>query len=789
MWDDRVCRGIDPLTKLWTEDAAKELIEDYSRDGKEYEGDVLYMIYLEGWENFKERASLETGNSVLRQVAFLLEKLYRRPDVTARAGENAFIVYELGCRSVKEASERAEELCAGLRRIRFFEDEKNGVNIRTGAVWCRGEIREYSTLVRAAGYAVKCAAEKGEYVKAIAESSFLEEPDAGSVEIGRIAPYDVFGGETDIEFITELTDMLFLCEDAAVGIEMSMERLCLYFQADRACVMELSTDRKYFETAYEYHTNNLRVKNDNLFRIPTFFVKAFSRNFDERGLYVCNSLTELEKENRVIAEREKVYGTKALMQSSVLEQGEFRGYISICDMKEERLWTKREITTFLMAGKLIAASILRVRSLEYSQHVTYRDLLTESWNKNKFIMEAAKKPRKQGMKRAVVTFDLKNFKVINQEFGYDMGNAVLIEISNLLGMFIEKDECYARIEADTFVLLFYYRETSELEARVGRLLNHVERLSARLGLVFSFICMAGICAEEDGSMEIQEMIECADMVRKSIKDYHKSSSSFFNREMQQRRDREKYIASRMKKALESGEFLVYYQPRVDIRTGEYISLEALARWQPPGEALIMPGEFIPLFEQNGFISELDMYVFEQVCREIQGWMRSGRKVYPVAVNLSRIHIREKHFLEHLESVCRKYGVPVDYIELELTESAFLDDPEVIMESAVKIKEKGFVLSMDDFGTGFSSLSMLKDIPVDIIKLDQSFFQKKMTEREKIIISYVIQMTRELQIEVVSEGIETEEHEQFLKEIGCDIAQGYLYARPAPLAVHEAKLWK
>lgn len=789
MWNDRVRQGIDPLTKLWTEDAARELIEGYSKDGKEYEGDVLYMIYLEGWQSFKDKTGLETGNSVLQQVAFLLEKLFGKPNVTARAGDNVFVAYELGCRSVKDAAQRAEELNAALLRIRFFEEQKSGVNLRIGAVWCRGAISDYSLLIRAAGYAVKCAVDRKEQAVVIAESSFLENPDAVPVQIREITPYNVFAGETDIEFITELTDMLFLCEDVAVGIEMSMERLCMYFQADRACVMELSSDRKYFETTYEYHTNSLRVKNDNLLHIPSFFVRACSRSFDGNGLYVCNSLAEMEKDNRVIAEREKVYGTKALMQSSVLEQGEFRGYISICDMKEERLWTKREITTFLMAGKIIAASILRVRSLEYSLRVTYRDLLTQAWNKNKFMLEAAKMPRKQGMKRAVVTFDLKNFKVINQEFGYDMGNAVLIEISNLLGMVIEKDECYARIEADTFVLLFYYRELQELEARVQRLLNHVEHLSARLELMFSFICMAGICTEEDGIMEIQEMTECADMVRKSIKDYHKSSYRFFNREMQQKRDREKYITSRMKKAMENGEFLIYYQPRVDIRTGEYLSLEALARWQPPGEELIMPTDFIPLFEQNGFISELDLFVFEQVCREIQGWIKSGRKVYPVAVNISRVHIKEKYFLEQLENLCRKYGVPVDYIELELTESAFLNNPEIIMESAVKIKEKGFWLSMDDFGTGFSSLSMLKDIPVDIIKLDQAFFQKKMTNREKIIISHVIQMTRELQIEVVSEGIETEEHEQFLKEIGCDVAQGYLYAKPAPLEVHEAKLWK
>lgn len=789
MCKNRHHQEIDSLTKLWTKDAAKRLIEDYQQEGQKYEGDVIYLIYLEGWLEFKADSNVNPGSSALQQIAFLLGKLFGKPNVTARISENAFLVYELGCRTVEEASYRAEKLWKKLQGIPFFRERKGEVNVRIGAVWCHGEIKEYDVLLKGTQYAVKCAINQGQFFRIIKEKEFKQQTDMDLPELKAVTSYDTLNGQADIEFITELTDTLFLCEDAAIGIEISLERLCRYFQVERATVMELSPDRKYFEMTYKYHVGNIRVINENLHYIPAYFIRAYANGFDKNGICLCNCLADLEKVSRIVAEHEKIYGTRALMQIAIREEGVFAGYIGIFDEKAERLWTRKEIITYLMAGKIITASILRMRSLKYTLRAAYSDLLTESWNKNKFLIETEKSPKRAGWKKAVVTFDIKNFKAINLEFSYTIGNEVLIEISNLLGLFIEKDECYARLEADTFVVLLYYREQMELERRVQQLLNHVEHLSARLELMFSFVCKAGICMEEEIPLDIQEMIDCAEMIRKSIKDYHKSSYGFFNRDSQRRRDREKYITARMKNALENEEFLIYYQPRVDVRSGEYLSLEALARWQPTGEDMIMPGDFIPVFEQNGFISELDLYVFEHVCKEMQKWMQEGKKVYPVAVNISRVHIREKDLMEQLEAVCHKYCVPVKYIELEITESAFLDSPEIVMESAAKIKEKGFRLSMDDFGTGFSSLSMLKDIPVDILKLDKEFFQNKMTGREKIIISHVIEMARELQIEVVSEGIETLEHEQFLIEIGCDVAQGFLYARPQPIQEHEAKLWK
>lgn len=775
----------DPLTKVCTEEAAKIFIESYQADGLQYGGDALFLIQMENWKAFKEKYGLATGNAVLQQAAFLLDKALKKTDRLARIGDSTFLVYALGCSQAEEAQRHAEGIIKQIESVRIPSDSERTLSSRIGVVLCCGIEKDYANLRRTAIKAL-CEAKRLKKSCFITwEDSVLREPEK-SFEIEQIAPYKPNSSKADMAFITELTNMVYGCRDMELGIEMALERLCRYFKTEQAYVVEQTVDRKYFEMTYEWSTTNRLVMNDNLRRIPGLITESYQQEFDENGIFVCNCFEDFNIINRVMAERQRIRGTKALMQSIILEEETFAGYIGICDLKEERLWQEEEIATFSLSCKIITANILQLRSRKYRLRVAYKDSLTGSWNLSKFLLEAEKREVKE-KKRAVVTFDIKNFRVINTEFSYETGNRALIEISRALQTFIEKEECYARIEADTFVLLLFYTTSEALSQRVEQLLMRIERLSARMILFFPFICMAGVCAGEE-KRSLESMIESANVVRRSIKDYHKSNYAFFNKEMQSQRDQEKYFASRMKSALSDGEFIVYYQPKIDVASGTWSGLEALVRWRQPDGSLVQPDSFIPLFERNGFITEIDRCVFEQVCRDLASWIKAGRKVYPVAVNISRVHIRESRFPGELVDICRKYKIPVELIELELTESAFLDNPSLILEIVKEIKKEGFMLSMDDFGTGYSSLSMLKDIPVDIIKLDRDFFKLDMTKREKIVVTNVIHMARELDIQVISEGIETAAQEQFLKEVGCSMAQGYYYAEPAPIERLAPVIW-
>ncbi|WP_236879340.1 putative bifunctional diguanylate cyclase/phosphodiesterase [Clostridioides difficile] len=245
----------------------------------------------------------------------------------------------------------------------------------------------------------------------------------------------------------------------------------------------------------------------------------------------------------------------------------------------------------------------------------------------------------------------------------------------------------------------------------------------------------------------------------------------------------------MNKALEKGEFIVYYQPKYSLGdVNEIEGAEALIRWNSPEFGFISPIDFIPLFEKNGFIVNIDMFVFEEVCKTLNKWINKGYTPVPISVNMSRVHLYRDNFIENITDLISKYNISPEFIELELTESVVFDNLNILIDIMKKIKEIGFLISMDDFGSGYSSLNLLKDLSFDILKLDRGFLiETTDTKRGKIIISKIVEMAKAIDIKVICEGVETYEQVEFLKEIGCDKVQGYLFAKPMVLDEFEKHL--
>ena len=229
------------------------------------------------------------------------------------------------------------------------------------------------------------------------------------------------------------------------------------------------------------------------------------------------------------------------------------------------------------------------------------------------------------------------------------------------------------------------------------------------------------------------------------------------------------------------------QPKISTNKEVLAGAEALVRWIHPTEGFIPPNKFIPIFERNGFILKLDDYMLEEIAKQQAQWIEQGRKVVPISVNVSRAHFAKEDLAEHICSIVNKYRVPHNVIELELTESAFFDDKEVLLNTVRKLRDAGFVVSMDDFGAGYSSLNSLKELKLDVLKLDADFFRGVETqERGMLIVSEVIDLAKKLDMKIVAEGIESREQVDFLTEQECDLIQGYFYAKPMPISEFEEK---
>jgi EAL domain-containing protein (putative c-di-GMP-specific phosphodiesterase class I) len=259
----------------------------------------------------------------------------------------------------------------------------------------------------------------------------------------------------------------------------------------------------------------------------------------------------------------------------------------------------------------------------------------------------------------------------------------------------------------------------------------------------------------------------------------------FDEEQHERLRRAQELEQSAEDALENREFVVYLQPKYKADGSKVEGAEALVRWISDDKGFIGPSEFIPLFEKNGFIRKLDEYMLDMVCALQEKWMKAGKKLITISVNVSRVHLIDSKLVERIVEIVTRHGIPRDCIELELTESAFFEDKEVLKKTIQKMSEAGFRVSMDDFGSGYSSLNSLKNLPIDVVKMDGDFFQfTENRQKSSIIINDAVKLIKDLHMEIVAEGIEHKEQAEYLDSIGCDLIQGYYFARPMPVADFE-----
>lgn len=409
----------------------------------------------------------------------------------------------------------------------------------------------------------------------------------------------------------------------------------------------------------------------------------------------------------------------------------------------------------------------------YNRHTF--ETRTEEWFK-----------REPDVARCLIRFDIDHFKLINDLYSVSMGDKVLSHIGELLQELIAPPETYARFSSDIFCVCL-----SRPKEECVDIIHTVEAKLNEYTLDFQFILSAGIvCLPCYNGEPINVLCDRAAMAQRTVKGSYINNYAFYEDSMNDALNKEHYFTKSMKKALESGQFIIYLQPKYDMESGMITGAEALVRWKHPEKGMIPPGEFIPLFEHNGFILRLDEYVWETTCQLLRKWIDDGRTPVPVSVNVSRVHLHDSEFCDKLLALIKKYGLPPHLLELEITESAYAEDPQVLYGIMDKLQESGFVFSMDDFGSGYSSLNILKDIPVNLVKIDLNFLQEARRGYSfgQNILKGTVKLMQGIDLPVIAEGVETKEQVDFLMDIGCTNAQGYYYARPMPIRDFENLLW-
>lgn len=393
-----------------------------------------------------------------------------------------------------------------------------------------------------------------------------------------------------------------------------------------------------------------------------------------------------------------------------------------------------------------------------------------------------------GRKYALIKFGIKDFRYVNQRYGYSSGDRVLKNIGKNLKLSCKKNETCGRIEKDTFAMLYEYKGKKSLTRRMDKICKKMIDKSLICELGTDFELNAGIyIIPKSADEHVKKMLDKALMAQQQI-DHHRKGDHylFYDESMMEKQFFINQILSNAPNALEQEEFQLYIQPQFDVNTKQVVAGEALCRWESE-KGFISPNDFIPLFEDYGLILEFDFYMLRKLCQKMKEWMDGGRIITPISINQSRLHIENEDYIERFCEVVDEYQVPHHYIAFELTESAFVEQYEKMIELAAELHKKGFQLAIDDFGTGFASLNLLSVLSADILKVDKSLVDNINTKRGKAVLQKVIELAHQMDMTVVCEGIEQMEQLNQLKELKCDIGQGFLVSKPIPATEFE-KIW-
>ncbi len=381
---------------------------------------------------------------------------------------------------------------------------------------------------------------------------------------------------------------------------------------------------------------------------------------------------------------------------------------------------------------------------------------------------------------AFIQFDIERFKLINEKYGVERGDELLAYLSTSLALLCNEEQPFCRLTSDVFMLVTTYENDKALLDfihKIESLLTGFKDMDYRL--------IFGVAIAEDRTLHTRRHGDNATIARRSIKGNALNNIAFFNGRMRSELQQKQNIEDDMKKALLDNQFVMYLQPKYSISTGKIIGAEALARWIHPQRGMISPAEFVPIFEQNGFILKLDQIIWDSACRKLREWIDSGITPVPISVNISREYIHTFDVVGELTHLVKKYDIPVHYLELEITEST---DAEGVSDVVSRLKAAGFTMLMDDFGSGYSSLNMLKTTQFDVLKIDREFLSEFMeSSRGRKIISHTISMSQDIGLDIIAEGVETKEQAKFLSECGCDAAQGFYYSKPVTQADFDKQL--
>lgn len=782
----------DSITALLNYTHTREYVSEYISE-PEAAGAVM-MIDIDNFQQLNETLGYVFGDQVLVAVSKILTRTFRKADIIGRISGDRFLVFIKGETPTDLLEIKGNEVCCEAQKIYCGDNlQRNSVSIGV-ARFAAGE-DNFDSLCEKAEQALYFAKGKGKnycqfYEKdmAVVGDSFRRRHNTNR-SIGKDS-YDIFYNE-----IAEMTFRLMEdTTDADNSILLLLRRIKEQFGLSVVSVQEVVEEKprtlKYVYNLVSDGIDDQRNTEIQYEKDEWLHMKSKL----ERGRYLfevaadspdCKEIFPEGLEHKVISGLRLPMGKKEY----------FTGIANFIYAGENHEWEEREIRFLESFTRILSVYINRVRTFDEAEYLARmmreRDSVTGLFSYDTFLgrMKEYLALQREPCEIVYTYSDISNFKYINDTYGYEVGNLLLRKFGEyVLDGDNEDVLCASRVHSDNIVVA---RKNSagltpeEYAAQIDICNEYLVALLTQYGHDSMINIRSGIYFSRSDEGTVEEAVTNAGYACKKNKDQGGGKCMIFEEKlMKEYKKRLRYI-SELEHAMESGEMQVYIQPKTLTKTNEVVGGEALIRWIKPDNEMIFPGDFIPIFEKSGDIITLDYFVYRKVCEYIRGRMDAGLPVVPISVNVSTLHLKDDDIMVYLEQLLEEYKIPVKYLELELTESVYIDDVGQALKLLAWCKNKGMRMAMDDFGAGYSSLNILDIVPIDIMKIDRIFMKNQsLTDNDKIILECVVNMAGKLDITTICEGVENAEQLCFLKNIGCDIIQGYFIGKPMPMAAFD-----
>lgn len=731
----------------------------------------LIILDVDNFKLVNEANGHLVGDAVLCMVADELKSSFR-DSLLGRLGGDEFMIFVEGI-SKEELEERLQTLNNTVRGV--YEDKEKDIHISCsiGVVRCTGENKEFEKLFQWADYAlyqIRQGGKNGYLIITAGRKGIL--PDG--IYTRRELEDDYVREETVVQSVEEL--VLFVLEllnnvpDKESGLKMASDRICSFFDVDD--IVYISTENEYKEKKYHWSRRDKRQKEGYILQRSDEAWGYIEKSFDERGILAL-------RKNEIQWMPGEQVGSIFFVRAG--EEDTAEGCVAFVDRKRDRDWKHEQEGLYRLAGILLNHLQQLYESEQERNEIEFQinyDTVTGLPKYQKFISLAGQYMREHAESRYHFIYsDFSNFQYMNELYGYTEGDKILKAFAEKLRS-MREGIWFTRVTSDHFVGLLTGEKAEDVK---DSYLVLTREFCAEINRKYdqsNLITVSGFSSVQDVKEMPSFAIDRANVARKYGKDTANTVVVVYNQTIKEKNEAEKAILANMTAALENGEFKAWLQPKVSLKSKKVVGAEALVRWQRGDGTMIYPDSFIPVFEKNGFITNVDFAVLDQILAYLRAAMEEGEQLVPISVNFSRRHNENPNFVDEILRRLDGKKIPAGLIEAEITESIFMLDLSALTNNLRRLKESGIAISIDDFGSGYSSLNLLASVDADIIKLDKKFLAYTDEDSKgPVIVKYLVKMMKHMGYKVIAEGVETEEQLLLLDNADCDMVQGYYYARP------------